>query len=314
VRAARLERGRLAAVHDAGEPRAPRGWALVQVAQAGICGTDLALARGMYGFEGIPGHELVGTVRGGPARWRGARVTADINVTCGRCAACRSGRRKHCDARRVLGIRGLDGAFAELLAVPERNLHRVPDRVDDDAAVFAEPLAAAMDACRQLPARVPALVVGPGRLGQLVVRVLRAQRRRVHCLGRGRAALAALPPGVEAADALPAGWERRFEAVVDCAGAPAATRAALAAVRPRGTLVLKGTHGAATELDLGRVVVDEVRIAGSRCGRIEDALGLLASARVDPRALIRGAYPLERAGEAFAHAANPGSLKILLRP
>ena len=302
-------------IRDIAVPEPPRGWALVQVAQAGICGTDLALAGGLYGFNGIPGHEFVGRVVRGPRPWRQRRVVADINVACGRCRECRRGERGHCRARRVLGIRGLNGAFAEYLCMPVRNLREVPSGLDDDAAVFAEPLAAALDARATLGSPDGAvLVVGPGRLGQLVVRVLLQEGFQVNCLGRGACSLARLPATVEAAAGLPASWVGRFAAVVECSGTAAGARSALEATRPRGALVLKSTCPGDTVLDLSRAVVDELRLVGSRCGDLSDALRWLARGRIDPRGLITRTAPLDLAPSALRDAAHPSHLKVVLRP
>ena len=313
MNAAWVESGHLAFTQLA-EPRLPAGWALVRVLSAGICGTDLALARGLYGFSGVPGHEFVGVVERGPVRWKGRRVVADINVACGRCRHCRTGLARHCPARRVIGMRGLNGAFADHLPVPVRNLVAVPGGLDDDGAVFAEPLAAALDAVGQVPDDEPVLVVGPGRLGQLLVRVLRARQRAVFCLGRSARSLAHLPHDVTATDSLPAAWHARFNTVVDCSGSPQGVRDALAAVRPRGTLVLKGTGAASPRVDLGRVVVDEIRLVGSRCGPMREALRWLRAGRIDPRDLITARHDLERIRRAFRDAGTPGQMKVLVRP
>ena len=124
---------------------------LVAVKLAGICATDLEVVRGYMGFRGVLGHEFVGTVVKGPRSWRNKRVVAEINCICGRCEMCQRGLSNHCRRRTVLGIEGRDGAFAELVAVPERNLHAVPDAVSDEQAVFVEPLAAALQIIKQCP-------------------------------------------------------------------------------------------------------------------------------------------------------------------
>lgn len=313
MKAAWVEAGNLG-LKERPLPRPPSGWALVRVACAGVCGTDLALHRGLYGFRGTPGHEFVGVVERGPVHWKGRRVGADINVACGRCRYCRGGAPNHCAARRVLGIRSLNGAFAEFLTVPARNLVAVPEGLDDDGAVFAEPLAAALDAQRQLPEYCPVLVVGPGRLGQLVIRVLLANGRRVFCLGRSSEALAYLPHGVVQADVLEPSWRAKFAAVVDCSGTASGIHAALDAVRPRGTLVLKGTSAAHHRIDLDRLVVDEIRLLGSRCGPMAMAVDWLRAGRIDPRPLISSRRSLNQIGSAFTEAAARGQMKVLVKP
>jgi 2-desacetyl-2-hydroxyethyl bacteriochlorophyllide A dehydrogenase len=294
-----------------------RGEALVRVRVSGICGTDLELARGYYPFTGVIGHEFVGEVVQSPdPEWAGARVVGEINVSCGSCDACLAGRPTHCERRIVLGIDGRDGAHAECLTLPLRNLHRVPDSVPDDAAVFTEPLAAALEILEQvqvLPGdRV--LLVGAGRLGQLVAQVLAltgAHLRVVAKYDLQKSLLAAggidtiEPDEVES---------RRWDVVVEATGSPSGFDLAARALRPRGTLVLKSTYRGEVTLALAPFVVDEITIVGSRCGPFAPALGLLERGEVDPLPLIARDYPLERAIEAMEEAARPGTMKVLLRP
>jgi len=299
-------------------PRPPVAgrWTRVRVLQAGVCGTDLALARGLYGFRGVPGHEFVGVVDAGPGLPRGTRVVAGINVGCGRCAECRDRGAAHCRRRRVLGIRDLHGAFATYLRVPAGNLLPVAGGLDDDGAVFCEPLAAALAAVADAPAPLPdrALVVGPGRLGQLVVRVLRAHGVRVCCVGRGAAALERLPRDVEAVAGLPPAWRRRFELAFECSGSASGLGIAMDALRARGSVVLKSTHGSSTPVDADRLVVDEIRLIGSRCGPMAEALDWLAQGRIDPRPLITARHCLSDVRAALRDAASPAHVKVLMRP
>jgi threonine dehydrogenase-like Zn-dependent dehydrogenase len=295
----------------------PGGAALVRVRLSGICGTDLELVRGYYPFTGIIGHEFVGDVVDSPdPSWTGARVVGDINVDCGSCEACRAGRPTHCERRTVLGIVGRDGAHAEYLRLPLRNLHRVPGRVSDEAAVFTEPLAAAVEILEQvqvLPAdRV--LLVGAGRLGQLVAQVLALTGARLSVVAKHddqRALLAARGiPTIEPGEVEP----RRWDIVVEATGSPSGFDIAARAVRPRGTLVLKSTYHGEVTLALAPFVVDEITIVGSRCGPFAPALRLLEAGEVDPLPLIAERFPLERAVEAMDAAARPGMMKVLIRP
>jgi 2-desacetyl-2-hydroxyethyl bacteriochlorophyllide A dehydrogenase len=282
---------------------------LIRVTAAGICGTDLELLRGYAGFSGIPGHEFVGVVEAcGPAdsAWRGRRVAGEITVGCGACGGCRAAGRGHCDVRTVTGIRGRDGAFAEYLTLPATNLHAVPDSLDDVTAVFVEPTAAACRVVEQIAVDgdTRAAVVGAGRLGLLVAQVLRLHGAQVTVVVRSeptRATAAALGFDTIAVDAV-APLARQFDVAVDATGQPAGFAAAVALVRPRGTLVVKSTFHGETPIAFSPLVVDEISVIGSRCGPFARAIDLLDAGRVDVKPLIAGVYPLERFAEAFARA------------
>jgi threonine dehydrogenase-like Zn-dependent dehydrogenase len=301
------------------DPERHAGEALVRVRLTGVCDTDLQLARGYMGFSGVPGHEFVGEViASDDARWIGKRIVADINAGCGECADCQlaSGRGHHCTKRTVLGIVGRPGAFADLVSVPERCLVEVPDAVDDDRAVFAEPLAAALHVIDEIDVskRPRAIVLGDGKLGQLIARALRGANVETTLVGRHEHKLVlAKAAGVETflENALPSS-RRNADLVVEATGSEAGLTAALALVAPRGTVVLKTTVAAKLTVDLAPVVIHEVRIVGSRCGDMKRAVEALASGTVDPRPLIEARYPLARADEAFAHAGRRGALKILV--
>ncbi len=296
---------------------APRaGEALVRVRLAGVCGTDLALVRGYAPFQGVLGHELVGEIaatREAPGRI-GERVVGEINVVCGRCDACLAGRGNHCERREVLGIRGRNGAFAEYLTLPLANLHRVPDGVPDEAAVFTEPLAAALQITRQVhvgPAQ-RVLVVGAGRLGQLIARVLRLTGCELAVVARRdrqRALLAETGIRWLAEDTVPAA---AFDIVVEASGAPDGLALARRALRPCGTLVLKSTYAGEVPVDIASLVVDEITVVGSRCGPFPPALRLLERGLVDPTPLIDDRFPLSEAESALQRAAEPGVLKVLI--
>jgi 2-desacetyl-2-hydroxyethyl bacteriochlorophyllide A dehydrogenase len=291
--------------------------ALVRVRVSGICGTDLELARGYYPFTGIIGHEFVGDVVESPdPAWIGARVVGEINADCGVCEACRAGRPTHCENRTVLGITDRHGAHAEYLRLPLRNLHRVPDSVSDDAAVFTEPIAAAVEILQQvhvLPTdRV--LLVGAGRLGQLVAQVLALTGARLKVVAKHDRQKALLEArGIATVDAEEV-EARRWDIVVEATGSPSGFDLAARALRPRGTLVLKSTYRGEVTLALAPFVVDEITIVGSRCGPFAPALRLLERGEIDPLPLIAARYPLEQAVEAMEAAARPGMMKVLLRP
>ncbi|MBL8953591.1 MAG: alcohol dehydrogenase catalytic domain-containing protein [Myxococcaceae bacterium] len=289
------------------------GEAVVRVTLSGVCNTDLELARGYAGFRGTIGHEFVGVVEdpgGGPIA-RGERVVGEINAGCGDCARCRRSDPRHCPNRTVLGIVGRDGAHADLLRLPARNLVRVPDAVTDVQAVFVEPLAAAWGVLERCPMALgtKVAVVGDGKLGLLCAMVLRAQGLAPVLIGKHASKLA-LARGVETftLDARPA--DRSFDVVVEATGAPAGLELATALLVPQGKLVLKSTFHGLASFDTARVVVDELQIIGSRCGRFAPALELLP--QIDVEALVSEVVPLERGVDALQRAAAPGVLKVLL--
>lgn len=309
---------RAVSVRELPIPVLAEGEARVRVTLAGVCNTDLELVRGYYPFTGVPGHEFVGVVdeAAGAPGWIGRRVVGEINASCGRCETCRAGRRTHCPSRTVLGIKGRDGAFAESLALPVENLHAVPDALPDEVAVFTEPTAAALEIQEQVaigPGRRVA-VVGAGKLGQLIAQTLSATGCDLVVAARSPRAAALLRDRRIAAVDAPALAGTRHDVVVECTGSPDGLALARSLVRPRGTIVLKSTYRGDTAVDLSSVVVDEVTLVGSRCGPFGRALEALAAGRVDPRPLVDAVLPLGSAVEALRVAAEPGRLKVLLRP
>ncbi|MBI3830984.1 MAG: alcohol dehydrogenase catalytic domain-containing protein [Planctomycetes bacterium] len=300
------------------EPPLPVGECRVAVKLAGICRTDLELLKGYMGFRGVPGHEFVGVVAEGPERLIGRRVVGEINVPCDLSKYARPEfDPRHEPERTVLGILRRPGAFAEALTLPPQNLLTVPDNVSDEEAVFTEPLAAALEIFEQIhvPPGERVLVIGDGKLGLLVAQVCALFGHRVTLHGRHERKLAlARRWGVVAREA-EAGSTERYSLIVEATGSPAGFRAALELVEPRGTIVLKSTYApdALPPFDAAKVVVDEIRLVGSRCGRFGPALRLLAQGKVDVRALIDNRKPLAQGVEAFELAAKKGALKVLVR-
>jgi len=295
----------------------------VEVLFAGVCATDLALLDGYMGFAGVPGHEFVGRLVDGPGA--GTLVTGEINAACGVCPTCLGQERplnggpldgRHCGARSVLGILGRQGAMAAELQLPSANLRPVPAGVSPEQATFAEPLAAAFEVLEQLGdvRGRRALVAGDGRLGLLIAQVLREAGCSVDLAGHhpertpkgitGRCGLLDEP-------ATPALAER-YDLAVEATGRPDVLQRLFAWVRPRGTLVLKTTSAARARLDLSPVVVDELTLVGSRCGPFEPALAALASGAVQVDSMIHATLPLAEVDKAFALAARPGVLKVLI--
>ena len=313
-----IQGGEVRAREDLERPPAREGESRVRVSLAGVCATDLALLDGYAGFQDIPGHEFVGVALEGPLA--GRRVVGEINAGCGRCARCLAGDPRHCAERTVLGIIERPGAFAEELSLPHANLLPVPDEVPDRAAVFCEPLAAGLAVLEALgDARgARALVVGDGRLGLFCAHALHRGGAEVTVAGRHAEREALLPGSCELRLGLcePGAMATTgtYDVVVEASGHPATLAPALAHVRPRGTLVLKTTTAEPATLDLAPLVVNEVRLVGSRCGRFEPALEWLAESPLPLEGWIDAVLPLDRGREALQRAGRSGTLKVLLDP
>jgi alcohol dehydrogenase len=310
-----LENG-VVTVVEAPLPERPAGYALLRLLVAGICNTDLELQRGYYGFSGTPGHEFVAEVAETDDRALvGKRVVGEINLACAHCEWCRKGLGRHCPNRSVLGIVRHPGAFAEVFTLPEANLHVVPDGLPLDRAVFTEPLAAACEILDQvaIPAGAPVAVLGDGKLGLLVAQVLAVHGCAVRLFGRHEEKMRiAAASGVTtelAGGKLPVA---EFDWVVDATGSPEGLRQAVAMTRPRGTVILKSTVHGAVAVDTAPIIVNELMLVGSRCGRFEAALPLLENPLIRTDEMISVRFPLRDATQAFQRAAHRGVLKVLL--
>ena len=312
--------GQLALV-DVAAPQ-KEGEALIQVLRAGICSTDLEITKGYGGFHGVLGHEFVGRVVESPdPALIGQRVVGEINVGCDRCGLCRTGDSRHCAGRTVLGIHGRDGAFAEYLSLPPRNLIVLPETISNDSAVFVEPLAAAVHILDAAPisSSMNVVVIGDGKLAQLIIRILAHTGCALTVVGKhaekiARSSDVALT-FVPAKDVLlddADGMKASADLVVEASGSPTGFPLALRLVRPRGVVILKTTHHGPTAVELFPVVVVEVTIIGSRCGRFAPAIDLLESRAVEVDSLISERFPIEDGLRAFERAGEPDSLKVIL--
>ena len=299
------------------DPTPGVGEALVSVTLAGICNTDLEITRGYADFKGVLGHEFIGVVVDAPSgQLIGRRVVGEINCVCGECAMCRDGLASHCARRTVLGIAGRNGALAELVILPERNLHIVPDNVTDEEAVFTEPLAAALQIAVQIHLRPmqTVAVLGDGKLGLLVAQALSLSGSSVTAFGhhpKKLQVLADIGIPTHLTDDLPS---TSFDVVVECTGRREGLLLARRFVRPRGTIVLKSTFAGHAEFPFSQLVVDEVSIIGSRCGPFEPALRLLQRRLISIEPMITAVHSLDDAEKAFQRAVDRESLKVLVRP
>jgi threonine dehydrogenase-like Zn-dependent dehydrogenase len=295
-------------------PIAKPGEAIVKVLRAGVCNTDLELTRGYYPYAGVLGHEFVGVVTEGPAALLNQRVVGEINASCGQCEFCRRGVKTHCLDRTVLGIVNRNGAFADYLSLPIDNLYVVPETVSTEAATFTEPLAAALEILEQvrITPNHRVLVIGDGKLGQLVAQAIATTGCELLTIGRHPEKLQLLENcgiAVGFADAIES---RSYDIAIECTGNPEGFSIALDALKARGTLVMKSTYAGSLTIDASRIVVDELQLVGSRCGPFAPALALLAQQNVNVLPMIQARFPLSDGLAAFDRASVKGTLKVLL--
>lgn len=298
---------------------AREGEALVRVLKSGICNTDLEIVRGYAGFSGTIGHEFVGVCESAPdaPHLSGKRVVGEINAGCGECDLCLRGDSRHCPTRTVLGIVGRDGCHAEFLTLPSVNLLEVPDEITNEEAVFVEPLAAAYGISEQLKVspEMRIAIIGDGKLGILCAQSMALASPHTFLIGKHKEKIRiAEQKGVEGillADA--AKLNRTFDAVIEATGSESGFATALDLLKPRGKLVLKSTFSGKPAWEAWRVVVDEITIIGSRCGRFAPAVELLRDKKIDVTSLISEEFPLDKGIEAMQRVGEKGVMKVLLR-
>ena len=311
--------GSTAELIDARKPRPRQGEALIRVDMAGICATDLMILQGYMDFNGILGHEFVGTVVSSEkTALNGKRVTGEIFVPCRKCDACRSGNEKHCPKRTVIGIDGRDGAFAEFLALPNGNLHLIPDGMSDEEAVFIELIAAACD----MPARVQferksrVVVLGDGRLSAMAAQVVSLESDDVLVLGLDTKKLEAFESiGIKTGEVTrKAELLGTFDIAVDCTGKPNGLPLAAELVHPQGPIILKSTYNSPLGWNPAPIVINELTLIGSRCGPFETAIELIENGKVKVKPFLTAVYELEDWENALRRARRSDSFKVALRP
>ncbi len=305
-------------------PAPADGEALLQVRFAGLCATDLEITKGYMGFTGVLGHEFTATVIECESDQGlvGKRVTGEINIGCNKCGWCRRGLANHCPSRSVLGILNKDGAMAEFLTLPAKNLHIIPDSVSDEAATLTEPLAAAFQITKEhrITPTDTVCVLGGGRLGALAALAVKETGCELIVGGRNLEKNKIIDNlGIDTT--LPKDLKDTFDFVVDCTGSTDSLNHAIRLTKPKGTIILKTTVATPTPIDLNNIVINELKISGSRCGPFKLALDFLdkeytgvntGSSRID--SLISAIHPIEEAATAFKEAASKRAImKILLR-
>ena len=291
---------------------------VVQVNLAGICGTDLEILDGYMKYTGILGHEFVGTVvKSKNSDLIGKRVVGEINAGCTKCDFCIRGMERHCPSRTVLGILKRDGAFAEFLSLPEKNLHVIPDSISDEQAVFVEPLAAAFEINEQISLKPEwnVAVVGDGRLAQLIIQVIKLTCSNITCFGKHQNKLEGLiQSGIKIKIGIESTDEQLFDLVVEATGSNSGFTDTMKLVKPRGTVVLKSTITSRENLDLTSTIINEITLIGSRCGLFKPAIDALATGVISVNSMIDSTFSLDKFEDAIIHAKKPNTLKVFLKP
>ena len=291
---------------------------LVRVSLAGICGTDLEILDGYMQYNGILGHEFVGVVeKSNNSDLIGKRVVGEINAGCGKCDSCVNGMERHCPSRTVLGILKRNGAFAEFLSLPEKNLHIIPDSISDEQAVFVEPLAAAFEINEQVSLKPEwnVAVVGDGRLAQLIIQVIKLTCSNITCFGKHEKKLEGLvQSGIKIKVGIESTDEQLFDLVIEATGSNSGFSDTMKLVKPRGTVILKSTIASRENLDLTPTIINEITLIGSRCGLFKPAIEALASGKISVNSMIDSTFSLEKFEDAIIYAKKPDTLKVFLKP
>ncbi|MEM9166035.1 MAG: alcohol dehydrogenase catalytic domain-containing protein [Planctomycetota bacterium] len=316
------------------DPDGPAVDALVRVLRSGLGWLDLAAVSGRVPHSGVLGHEIVGRVESAPSqKLVGGLVAVAPEVACGSCDLCRAGIPSHCRHLRLLGFGGTDGGMADRIAVPARNLCPVPEGIELDTAVLAQPVADAVHVARMVPIerKTFVTVIGDG-LGALVIAQILARRNAsVRLLGARPERFGLCERWqVRHRDIREAGMRADQDVVVACfdpgydtthgMGLPPedASSIAIGMLRPRGTLVAAGpavpVPGAGLDLSrtAGEVVAKELRIVGARRGRIADGLAAIANNEVELAPLITSRARLDDGVAILRTAADPAQLRTVV--
>ena len=300
---------------------------LIRMEYAGICGTDLAIVNGEYQvpLPLILGHEFAGHVEEMGTNikdiQKGARVTAEINLTCGTCPYCLAGLRTHCDQVKAIGIFA-DGAFADYIVIPRQNVHLLPESLEMKRAVFVEPLAAVLQAFRLTHVKPSEdfLVLGAGRLGLLAIQLAKLVGTKVTAVSRSPEKLnLAQKYGADLLlNTTDSTWKTILEEetkigpryIFESTGMGNMLNIALEVIRPRGTILAKSTPGSCPEVNTTKLVVREITIQGSRCGPFPPAIDLLSRGLIEVDSMVQAVLPLKEGVQALNLASK--KIKVLL--
>ena len=290
--------------------------ALIKISLAGICNTDIEITKGYMGFKGILGHEFVGIVEeANESSYIGKRVVGEINCPCYTCEYCQNGLSLHCPYRSVLGIYKKDGAFAEYLTLPLKNLHILPSEISDEEAVFIEPLAAGFQILEQISVKPTHRIalLGDGKLGLLIAQVIRLSGCNLVVFGKHQTKLSILESiGIQTKGIDQLSQKPFYDIVIDATGSEKGLMQAMKIVKPRGIIILKTTTINNNSINFADFVINEITLVGSRCGTFSPAIQALQKKSIKVLPLITESYSLAQGIEAFEKAKDKNTLKILL--
>lgn len=299
-------------------PEPQKGEALIKIITTGICNTDIEIMKGYMGFSGILGHEFVGIVEkinDSNQDLINQRVVGEINCGCGSCEYCLKGLETHCPSRTVLGIFNKNGCFADYITLPLKNIYKVPEKISNKEAVFAEPLAAAFEILDQIQIKPTdkVLILGDGKLGLLISLVLNLTQAEIILVGKHQEKLdIAKNQNVNTKLLSDLVIEKNYDVVVEATGSINGFELSQKLVKPRGTIVLKSTVASEKALNLAPIVIDEIKIVGSRCGSFKPALRALEKNLINVIPLISEEYNFNEALKAFELSKTKGILKVLI--
>ena len=263
---------------DYKKPQATPGHSLIKVIYSAVCNTDREVIKGYRpDFRGVLGHEFVGVVeQSDDPQLVGRRVVGELNEGCGDCIYCNTGREKHCLSRKVIGMDGLDGTFAEYFVLANHLIHPVPDNLPSEVAVYTEPLAAALEIPNMLHIQpsTNVAVIGDGRLALMIAQAVALTGADLTVIGKSADKL----KHFESFAKINHKDGDTYEIVIDATGHPSGIETAKNIVRKQGTIVVKSTYAGTTNIDLSYFVVNEITIkaGGGGWGPFERVVKLLS--------------------------------------
>ncbi len=287
--------------------------ALIQILTAGICNTDIEIIKGYMGFKGVLGHEFVGLVKQSKQNELiDKRVVGEINIGCNKCIYCINNLQKHCLNRKVIGIYNKNGTMSEYITLPTKNLHILPNTINNYEGIFVEPLAAACEILTQIHILpdYKIMILGDGKLATLIAQIINIVNPNLYVKGINPQKIKLLNNLSINADSKLFN-KKEWDIIIEATGNPEGFKIALDYIKPRGIIILKSTYHKNIKINQNNIVVNEITVLGSRCGNFNMAINLLHNKLVDVKPLITKILPLENYKTAFRLAQNPNSYKII---